>query len=558
MSIWDTLSDAWDETKGALGLEDLEGILPDGKAASNYQQYNADPNAFEYGGVSGKAEEDANYYRGRTDQGVKQANRLQQGANAQQANQNQARRMQVGAMGTQANAMGDQRDAMAIQRNAALGNAPSRAEMLARSQSDRAMAGQQSMAASARSPAGLAMAQQNAAANMARQQTDITNNASQMRAEEMSQARNAYAGQTNAYANQANAYANQANQVRSADNANQSLQQQGALGYQNAAQGWSQGERDVRKSQQQGMMGREALNSSNYNTAEGARTASQEAAAGRKSGALSGAVSGGMAMLPMLASDERTKVASENDDSGFSKFMQDFGDKYASIAGGMSSSGLGAKGGPMGAAGPAMGGFGPNVGGGSDAMNKTVGAGISGLGSLISDITKKKRVSDAEAATMSARADDLRASQAAGYSSPAAMEQYLKSTSPAAYEYKRPEYGSPGVHVGPASAQEMAKNPIGSTIVKKDPNTGMLAMEPDKAIKTTMSATSYVNDKADAALAQSDLLLDLIGKRNEGWAKSKAATDVDADKMNRESDDLQAMMKAMYGQPNATRGMGRP
>ena len=82
-----------------------------------------------------------------------------------------------------------------------------------------------------------------------------------------------------------------------------------------------------------------------------------------------------------------------------------------------------------------------------------------------------------------------------------AMESYLASTAPAAYRYK-PEYqghpgSAPGVNVGPASAQAIRATPVGATMIEEDPDTGMLGINKDKALKTTMSATSYVNRKVD-------------------------------------------------------------
>lgn len=87
---------------------------------------------------------------------------------------------------------GQQSNALGLLASAANGNAPSRAEMFGRQQMDQAASGQQSLAASARGPAALAMAQQQAAGNTARAQTDITNSSMQMRADEMARARDAY------------------------------------------------------------------------------------------------------------------------------------------------------------------------------------------------------------------------------------------------------------------------------------------------------------------------------------------------------------------------------
>lgn len=91
---------------------------------------------------------------------------------------------------------GEQGQSLGMLRDAAMGNAPSRAEMFGRQQMDQAASAQQSLAASARGPAALAMAQQQAAGNTARAQTDITNSSMQTRADEMARARDAYFGGT--------------------------------------------------------------------------------------------------------------------------------------------------------------------------------------------------------------------------------------------------------------------------------------------------------------------------------------------------------------------------
>ena len=82
------------------------------------------------------------------------------------------------------------------------------------------------------------------------------------------------------------------------------------------------------------------------------------------------------------------------------------------------------------------------------------------------------------------------------------MEAYLHATRPSVYQYK-PEFQGvpgtqPGPQVGPASAQQMARTPVGATMIEEDPETGLLGINKDKALKTTMSAAAYLNDKIDA------------------------------------------------------------
>jgi hypothetical protein len=89
---------------------------------------------------------------------------------------------------------GEQGQSLGMLRDAAMGNAPSRAELLSKHQMDQAASGQNSLAASARGPAALAMAQQQAAGNTARSMSDISANTTALRADEMARARDAYFG----------------------------------------------------------------------------------------------------------------------------------------------------------------------------------------------------------------------------------------------------------------------------------------------------------------------------------------------------------------------------
>lgn len=89
---------------------------------------------------------------------------------------------------------GNQTQALNLMRGAANGMAPSVAQLQQQQGIDAAVRSQQAMAASARGPAALAMANSNAAANTAAlQQQGIAQNA-QLRAQEMAQARGDFAG----------------------------------------------------------------------------------------------------------------------------------------------------------------------------------------------------------------------------------------------------------------------------------------------------------------------------------------------------------------------------
>ncbi len=103
----------------------------------------------------------------------------------EQAQANAAWQQQNGARNSQ-------EDSLSLMRQAALGNAPSAAAAQQQQGLDSAIKSQQAMAASARGPGGLASAQYNAAANTGALQQGAVNQAAQLRAQEMAQARGAY------------------------------------------------------------------------------------------------------------------------------------------------------------------------------------------------------------------------------------------------------------------------------------------------------------------------------------------------------------------------------
>lgn len=97
-----------------------------------------------------------------------------------------------GAWDQNANARGSQQDALSLAQSAAMGNQPSAAEYQMRQGLGDAARQQMAMAASARGPSGLAMGQYNAAANTGAMQQQGVNQAAQLRAQEMAQARGQY------------------------------------------------------------------------------------------------------------------------------------------------------------------------------------------------------------------------------------------------------------------------------------------------------------------------------------------------------------------------------
>lgn len=138
-----------------MGLGDIVSGLFGSKNKFKASAPTVDPNAYQYGGRSGGAEEAANRYRGVGDRaqtrGAEQANNAE---TAWDRMQGQTARM---GQNTLANAM--------TQR--ALGGGPSVAQMQADRQMQQAQAAQASQASSARGAGAMALAQQGAANNMA-------------------------------------------------------------------------------------------------------------------------------------------------------------------------------------------------------------------------------------------------------------------------------------------------------------------------------------------------------------------------------------------------------
>jgi hypothetical protein len=81
------------------------------------------------------------------------------------------------------------------------------------------------------------------------------------------------------------------------------------------------------------------------------------------------------------------------------------------------------------------------------------------------------------------------------------MADARRAMAPSAYQYKegfRPPEQKPGeVNVGPL-AQNMAKNPVTATAVRKDPATGMYTIDRDKALKVVMGSLADLQSDLDA------------------------------------------------------------
>lgn len=114
---------------------------------------------------------------------------------------------------------------------------------------------------------------------------------------------------------------------------------------------------------------------------------------------------------------------------------------------------------------------------------------------MYSDERAKNRMSDADAAKLSAQADK----------EIAAMRGAAKSMEASPYSYKdefRPPEQAPGeVNVGPM-AQKMAADPVARTAVRQDPQTGLLSLDRDKMLKVLAGTSAAQQKQLDEANRQ--------------------------------------------------------
>jgi hypothetical protein len=172
----------WDPT-----MPDPRG-RQDGRMGNVHQQRS---DAFNYGGDPRMGASEAGYARDQANMWAAQRS----------PDINYIESARYGNMGDESRGMGMQsRDAqmqaMGLMRDAAMGNAPSRAELMMQQGAAQNAATQMQMAAGARGPAALAMAQQQAAANTSMGNAQNTASAGMMRADEMERARGALGGMT--------------------------------------------------------------------------------------------------------------------------------------------------------------------------------------------------------------------------------------------------------------------------------------------------------------------------------------------------------------------------
>jgi hypothetical protein len=243
-----------------------------------------DQNRYEYGGRTGMADQQANYYKNQAEQA-----QWREGAQADYAmtNEDRARALAM---------RGQQEQALDLQRQAALGQAPSVAQQQMQAGLDQAMRSQESMRASARGASGLALADYNAAANVAQQQ-QVGVQSSILRAQEMAQARDAYqAGATGIRGmdySAAGQAAGMAQYQADAQMKQREMNDRYALGLYGASEGVRAAQMQGNLQQQSAMLNAYLENQRLYQ----AREAGQAAAAGQSVAMGLGGISGGITAL---------------------------------------------------------------------------------------------------------------------------------------------------------------------------------------------------------------------------------------------------------------------
>lgn len=521
------------------GRTDTQRHFDEGTYGGSAAKYDASGNLIQ----ASSADQEADYYR-------RQAEAAQMRSSAAIDEREQRRdyggfQQQMGysdqERARQGNAYNQQQASTNMYRDMATGAGPSLATALMGQGMNNIRAQQTSAAASARGPAGLAMAQQQAAGNMAAQGQQLNAQLGQMRAQEQLGAMQGYAQGTQSLSSAAGQMRAQDqsgaglyNQARgmSAQNAQaqaQLRQNQNALNDARTAQ-YEQGRMGVYNANMQGGFNRRAadLNSANF-----ARQGDQ--ADDQRTSQMIGA---GAATAAMMFSDVRAKTDITPIDSSRAAGAQALANSLSGK--GSLASSFGALGGSLGAqmragnAGPM-----PTVSDATanqawDASQSAREPGpsyfdptsMSGTAAPItymqgprSDERSKQKIASLSDALMrsqaamynspaavggpspmAAQADMLAASQAAMYGAPSPIQETLRTTQPYAFNYK-PGYGEdPGQrHVG-IMAQDLEKTPAGSTLVKEGPKGKMI--DGKQAVGFNLAAAADLQKQIDALKAE--------------------------------------------------------
>lgn len=255
-----------------MGLGDFLNDVFGSENEFQAKEAQVDPNAFEYGGYKGGAQAAQNMY------GVQGDAHRTQAQEYQEQNRNLYNRG-GNSMNLAGQARQDQMGLAAAMRARAMGQTPSIAQMQADRQMGQVAAEQASAASSARGPAAMALAQQNAAGNVANAQSNISGQAQINAANERMQAEQAAMGAYSGIRGQD--YQGAQTAYGAAANAANAQAQQGQL-----AQGYSQLQKSVGDSQLAAQQNQAQLKSANANQAQGinAGVAGQNAGAGQAMG----------------------------------------------------------------------------------------------------------------------------------------------------------------------------------------------------------------------------------------------------------------------------------
>lgn len=513
------------------GRDDTSRHFDEGTYGGSAAKYDAAGNLIQ----ASSADQEADYYRQQAQaaqqrQGVQLNNAEQQrdyaGFQGQMGMSDASRAQQMGAYGQQ-QAATDRYAAMAA------GQGPSLASALMGQGMNNIRAQQASAAASARGPAGLAMAQQNAAGNMAAQGQQLNAQLGQMRNQEQMAAMQGYAqgaqglssaaGQMRA---QDQSGAGLYNQARAASMGNAQAQgqlsaQQRALNDQYAG-GNEQARMNAYKANMEGGFQRRAadLNSANF-ARQGDQADAQQVGQYIGAGAAAGA---------MMFSDVRAKTDITPIDSGSASTKAGLTALSSSLSGNSSlANSFGALGGAIGARmrapDQAQAQGMPVV---SDATADQTWAQSQGArnlptgfqtqfgGDLTSDAASKQKIASLSDALMRAtgsgaargaasgalpppsneeRLRGVAASQSAMYGAPSPIQETLRTTQPYAFNYK------PGIgedpnqrHVG-IMAQDLERTPAGATLVKEGPKGKMI--DGKQAVGFNLAAAADLQKQLD-------------------------------------------------------------
>ena len=302
ISARNSKKDFWDDPVGTF--------LDQGQNKFVADTYNVDPNAYNYGGYVGGAQD-------WSDQALAQGQRSQQyedqyamqGADAiSSGRQNMYASEDPLLSGKEEQSRYYQGDSLGLAQQAAYGNAPSVAQNQLTYGIGRTIADQSSAASSARGAAAMAMAQQNAMGNSAQALGDYNNQMAMLRAQEMATARAAYQQGTEQMRGQDQSRLTQSNQV-SQFNAGQGQNEaqlglglaQLGLGYGNQAQGYNAQAQNVQGQQLQAQGNQQAQNSQNQQAANSINSGISGANAAAKKAQIDRVITTGATVVGTIA-----------------------------------------------------------------------------------------------------------------------------------------------------------------------------------------------------------------------------------------------------------------